>query len=195
MKPGSLFASELSLLGFHQVENAATAYAALQVFNQVSLPVPVESILQGFSQTRWPGRFEVLQRQPPIVINSAHNRDSARKLRQTLDDYFPGRPIVLVFGASEDKDIYGMFTELMPHVKRVIVTRSYHPRAIDPEILLSMAYQFGRAGKLVDDIPEALDAALDLVAEDQLILVTGSLFVAAGAREAWFDRNGIRLQP
>jgi dihydrofolate synthase/folylpolyglutamate synthase len=142
-------------------------------------------------KVEWPGRFEVLQRYPPVVIDSAHNRDSARKLRLALDDYFPGKPVTLVFGASEDKDISGMFAELMPRVETVIATQSFHPRAIEPERLIELAHQFGRPAKIVSDVAQALEEAIRSGDDDRMVLVAGSLFVAAGAREAWYARKGV----
>jgi len=79
----------IPLLGYHQVENAATAYAALQSVRTRGLAIDENAIRKGFAQVFWPGRFEILQRYPPVVIDCAHNRDSALKLRLTLDDYFP----------------------------------------------------------------------------------------------------------
>jgi dihydrofolate synthase/folylpolyglutamate synthase len=181
----------IPLLGYHQVQNAAAAYAALRVFRDRALPLDDEAIQRGFSTVEWPGRFEVLQRCPPVVVDSAHNRDSALKLRLALDDYFPGQPVTLVFGASEDKDIHGMFAELMPRVQKVIATRSYHPRAIEPERLVELAHQFGRPAKIVPDVAQALEEAIRSVDDETMVLVAGSLFVAAGAREAWYARKGV----
>jgi dihydrofolate synthase/folylpolyglutamate synthase len=178
----------IPLLGYHQVENAATAYVALQIARQRGLAIEESAIRKGFKEVFWPGRFEILQRNPPVVIDSAHNRDSALKLRLALDDYFPGMPVILVFGASEDKDIEGMYAELMPRVSQVIATRSYHPRAKDPEELVELAHRYGRPAKLVPTVEDALEEALQLTGDDTLILVTGSLFVAAGARETWYQR-------
>ncbi len=179
----------IPLLGGHQVENAATAYATLQVFSRRSLPLTDTMIRQGFASTVWPGRFEVLQRHPPVVVDSAHNRDSALRLRQALDDYFPGIAVVMVFGASEDKDITGMFAELMsPRVKEVIATKSFHPRAIEPERVVEIASQFGKPARIVPDIPDAVEQALQLAGETQMVLVTGSIFVVAATREAWAAR-------
>ena len=175
----------ISLLGYHQVENAATAYTALQIARGNGIPISEAAIRKGFSEAEWPGRFEVLQRYPPVVIDSAHNRYSALKLRLALDDYFPGQPVILVFGASEDKDIEGMFAELMPRVRQVVATRSYHPRAINPETLVEMAHRFGRPAKLVPAVEDALDEALRLADGEAMVLVTGSIFVAAGARDTW----------
>ena len=181
----------IPLLGYHQVVNAATAYAALQVAGQRGLSVTEDDICQGFGQVKWPGRFEVLQRQPAIVIDSAHNRDSALKLRLALDDYFPGQPVVLVFGASEDKDIEGMFAELMPRVNQVIATRSYHPRAVDPEELVELAHRFGRPAILLETVEQALEEAIRIADDEMMVLVAGSLFVAAGARNYWYQRSVI----
>lgn len=178
----------IPMLGYHQVENAATAYAALQVAGTKGLTVTDGSIREGFGETVWPGRFEVLQLHPPVVIDSAHNRDSALRLRLALDDYFPGRPVILVFGASEDKDVEGMFAELMPRVHQLIVTRSIHPRSMEPERLLELGRRFGRPVKAVPAVEEALAEALVLAKDDAMVMVTGSIFVAAGARRTWYNR-------
>jgi len=185
----------IPLLGSHQVENAATAYTTLQVARARGLDISQNAIQQGFNQVFWPARFEILQRNPALIIDSAHNRDSALKLRLTVDDYFPGSPVVLLFGASEDKDITGMFAELMPCVYQLIATKSIHPRAIDPEKLVEMAHQYGRPARAVSEIEPALDVAIELAKGHAIVLATGSIFVAAAVREVWqsrFDKK--RLQ-
>jgi len=176
------------LLGSHQVENAATAYATLQVTHENGLEVSQEGIQQGFQSVVWPGRFEILHHDPPVIIDSAHNRDSAQKLRLTLQDYYPGHPLVLVFGASEDKDIQGMFAELLPLARQLVATKSTHPRAIDPDELVEMAAQFDCPAISSSSVEEAL-AAAELKADGEAItLVTGSIFVAAAARAVWQER-------
>ena len=136
----------------------------------------------------WPARLEILQRSPPVLVDSAHNRDSALKLRLALDDYFPGQPIILIFGASEDKDIDGMFAELMPRVKQVVATRSFHPRAIEPEELVTLAHRYGKPARAVPSVEAALEEALRLAQGEALVLAAGSIFVAAGVREVWFNQ-------
>lgn len=179
---------QIPLLGYHQVENAATAYTALKIANNASsISISEADIQRGFQNVFWPGRFEILSTLPLVVVDSAHNRYSALKLRLALDDYFPGRPVILIFGASEDKDVEGMFAELMPRVQRVIATRSYHPRSMDPEKLKDLAHRFGRPVKVVGDVADAMLDAIRMVDEQELVLVTGSLFVAAGARETWYN--------
>jgi dihydrofolate synthase/folylpolyglutamate synthase len=188
---GELKSAELKipLLGAHQVENAATAYTALRVARQHGLPMTDAQIREGFKRVIWLGRFEVLQRDPGVVVDCAHNRDSAEKLRKTVDDYYPGKPVVLVFGASEDKDIDGMLDELLPRIAQVILVKSYHPRAADPEKLVERVQKYGKPVQIIPEVTEALDEALKRGANGGLVLVTGSIFVAAGARIAWFRRQ------
>lgn len=179
----------IPLLGYHQVENAATAYAALQVFKRNALRISEAEIKRGFRKTQWFGRFEILQRKPPVVVDSAHNRDSALKLHLTLDDYFPGKPVVLIFGVSEDKDLYGMFAELMPRVNEVIATKSFHPRAMEPELIVEMAHQFGKPAYSINVVAAAIEEAEKRAKGEAVVLITGSIFVVAEAREVWQKRR------
>ena len=177
-------ALRIPLLGLHQVENAATAYAALRTAAGEGLPVGGEHSRQGLAGVVWPGRFELLRRDPLVIIDSAHNRDSALRLRQAVDDYLPGRPVVLLFGASEDKDVEGMFAELMPRVRMLIATQSIHPRAMEAERLVDLARSHGRPGQAVLPVEKALQTALQ-TAGDDVLLVTGSIFIAAAVRDTW----------
>lgn len=178
----------IPLLGFHQVENAATAFATLQVARESGLRLNHAAIKDGFRNVSWPARFEILQRDPAIVVDSAHNRDSALKLRLAIDDYFPGQPVILVFGASEDKDIHGMFAELLPRVEQIMATKSEHPRAIDPHQLVEMAHQFGKHAQAFSQVEEAFEHAIRLAEGKAVVLVTGSIFVAAAVRDVWKER-------
>jgi folylpolyglutamate synthase/dihydropteroate synthase len=85
-----------------------------------------------------------------------------------------------------------MFMELMPLVKELIAVKSFHPRAIEPDKLVEMAKSFGYPVAFVEDIPVAVEKALELVGEDGLVLVTGSIFVVAEARKYWEKKANIR---
>lgn len=175
----------IPLLGLHQVENAATAYAALQVASSQGLKVDEEQIRAGFAEVRWPGRFEILRHDPPVIVDSAHNRDSAHRLRQALDDYLPDQPVVLLYGASEDKDVEGMFAELMPRVEYLVATQSVHPRAMVADQLVALAQQFGCPAEAALPLENGLAVALKRAGEHAVVLATGSLFIAAAVREVW----------
>ncbi len=145
----------------------------------------LKQIQEGLAGTEWAGRFQVLAHEPTIVLDSAHNRESALKLRIALDDYFPERPITMVFGASSDKDVRGMFLELAPRVSRVILTRANHPRSEDPEILARLARGFGFEAEVVEPVAAAMQRAAEQAGSEQVILATGSLFVIGSALAAW----------
>lgn len=177
---------EIPLAGEHQVENAAVAYTALRAAAQKGLSrLDDAAIGRGFAKAFWMGRFEVLQHNPPLVLDCAHNRDSARRLRKALDDYYPERRVVMVFGASEDKDIAGMLAELAPRVDQMVLVKSFHPRAAALETLMDLAQQMEKPYQVMPDVAEALPLAIRLAGEDGMVLVTGSIFVVAGARLAW----------
>jgi len=175
------------LLGIHQVENAATAYAGL---NASGLKITDDEIRTGFAEVRWPARFEVVRRDPPVIFDSAHNQDSFVRLRQALDDYFPNKPVYLIFGASEDKNIPGMFTEIQPKVRKMFVTRADHPRALDPEKIQELARQADIPNEAVTPVEAAFARALDLSEKDgSIVLSAGSMFVTAEIMAAWKKRE------
>jgi dihydrofolate synthase/folylpolyglutamate synthase len=176
---------QIPLLGYHQVINSAVAYTTLQVVKDLGLNISEEALQLGFMNVSWPGRFQVLSQSPTIVVDSAHNRDSALKLRIALDDYFPGQPVTMIFGASADKDISGMLSELLPRVSRLIVTQADHPRAADPEELADLAHSFGIRVEAVMPTQAALAHALQNVKPDEIILAAGSLFIAGEILAAW----------
>ncbi len=186
----------IPLLGRHQIPNAVTAWAALDGMEQrAGLVVPLDARRQGLRSTCWPGRLEILHCHPYLIVDSAHNGDSASKLRQALLDFFPGRKITLVFGASADHPFTDALRELLPVVERTLVTRSRHPRAATPETLLEAATRLGSRASIVTPVEEAVAAALQNSEINDLICVTGSIFTVADAREYWFRRNGLPLPP
>lgn len=176
---------EIPLLGLHQVENAVTAYAALLAARHEGYPIPDAAIRQGFASVEWMGRFEILQDAPPVILDSAHNRDSAKRLVETMRTYFPGRRMVLLMGVSEDKDITGMLDELLPATDLLIATQSIHPRALEAGKLVEMAASYGASARAVVPLEDAFQAALEQAQPDGVVLVTGSLFVVAAAKLTW----------
>ncbi len=175
---------QLPLLGDHQIENALTALCALDQANQQGLTISRPSIQSGLSRVYWEGRFELLNLHPPIVVDAAHNRYSALKLIQTVDQYFPNQPLILVFGASDDKDIAGMLAELLPRADEVIFTQSIHPRSYRADQLFELASEYSLPKWVIVPLEEAMEQAIHRIhSEDTLLLITGSIFVAAGARK------------
>jgi dihydrofolate synthase/folylpolyglutamate synthase len=180
---------EIPLLGYHQIQNAATAYAAIEIARNEGIEVSDDALQTGFKNVIWPGPFEIINQTPLMIVDSAHNEDSALKLRLALDDYIGERKVILVFGASEDKDISGMFSVLLPRISQMVVTQSTHPRAMTANKLVELAHQFGRSAIVTEDIVEALQKAVSLAKGNEVIIIAGSIFVAAAAREEWAKLN------
>jgi len=183
----------MPLLGEHQLANATTAVAVAELLPGLGVRISEQAIAQGLYQVRWPGRLEVLSRAPFLVVDGAHNADSAHKLAVALRKYFQYERLFLIFGASLEKDMDGMLRELLPLVHRVIVTQARHPRATAVQPLREELLARGYEPLSSNSVAEALDCALRLAQERDLICATGSLFVVAGVREAWARRQGVEL--
>jgi dihydrofolate synthase/folylpolyglutamate synthase len=177
----------IPLLGEFQVLNAVTAYAALKSIRLKGFPLKEGEIRRGFESTVWPARFEVVRREPPVIFDSAHNPASIRKLRETIDFYFSEKQLILVFGISEDKQLDGMLQEILPRTYHVITTKADHPRAMDATALEKRASIFPCSSEAVACVQDALSKAILLAEDEKIVLVTGSIFVAASARIAWFE--------
>jgi dihydrofolate synthase/folylpolyglutamate synthase len=173
----------IPLLGRHQLENATTALAALQVLLERGFRLPRAAVEEGLRRVEWPGRLEILSTDPLVVVDCAHNPYSTEVLRETLREWFPGRQWVLIFGASADKDIPGMMRALLPITHHLIVTRSDHPRSATPVELADIAASVGGGAEIAVNIRRAFQRALTLLRPDTGILVTGSIFLVAEARK------------
>jgi dihydrofolate synthase/folylpolyglutamate synthase len=182
---GRLDTYELSipLLGRHQLENAATAVAALEVLAEKGFAVTRDSIGRGLSQVDWPGRLQVVSQRPLIVVDGAHNPDGARRLKESLGQYFEFDRAVLIIGTSDDKDIAGVVSQLAPVFDSVIVARSRHPRALPVATIRAEFGRYGIEAQVAEDIPAALAKAVTLAGDQDIICVAGSLFVVAEAIE------------
>jgi dihydrofolate synthase/folylpolyglutamate synthase len=178
----------IPLLGAHQVENAATAYAALQ---NGGFNLSYAQIAKGFAAVRWPCRFEVASRaNPTVIFDSAHNEDSFLRLAQTLEEYFPGRKVVLIFGVSEDKHIAQMLDTLKNRLSLLIVTRANHPRALEPVKIVEVAKQAGVECESAASVETALARALEIAENNgSIVLSAGSMFVTAEVKNEYLKRK------
>jgi dihydrofolate synthase/folylpolyglutamate synthase len=175
--------------------NATVAIAALSVLQEGGLDVPRPAIRNGLRTVNWPGRFEILTRQPLVIADSAHNGDSARKLVAALRAVCEFQRLIVIFGASADHATPQLMEALFAGAYRAIATQARHPRAADPAWLQARAAELGYRVEVSETVPKAIDAALVGAGADDLVLCTGSVFVAGDARSAWFARRGKPLPP
>jgi dihydrofolate synthase/folylpolyglutamate synthase len=165
------------------LDNTAAAVAAVEVLIERGERISQEALLKGLARVEFPGRMQIVSRHPLIVVDGGHNPGAAHSLKEALSQYFKPSKTILVFGASNDKDIAGVVRELAPAFNIVIATRANNPRSTKPEVLAAEFAKQGVVTRLAEDIPKALTEAREIAADEDLICVTGSLFVVGEAIE------------
>ena len=176
-----LYRLTVPLLGDFQVENACTAVASLEVLRSHGFDISVGSIVTGLAKVDWPGRFQILNRSPLVLVDGAHNVASMTRLAWNVKKYFHYERLFVIFGVSVDKDIDGIVRELASLSPQVIVTRSLQPRAAFPDDIAAKFSEHGFNPQIAENVFQALTSALSMAKDNDLILVTGSLFVVAEA--------------
>lgn len=179
-----------TLVGAHQMHNAAVAVTSVDVLRNAGYLIPEEAVYRGMASVQWPLRIEVLRREPTVIVDAAHNWASVAALVQTLDANFLSRRRVLIFGTSRDKDVLGMLRQLLPVFDTVIFTQYLNnPRAVPARELGRMVqavckYPFHVAA----DPASAWKLAQKFASPADLVCATGSFFLAAEVRELILDR-------
>ena len=176
---------DIPLLGDYQMENAATAVAAVESISRVQgFGISEAALAQGFHSVSWPCRMELLGRDPFIVADGAHNDYSVDKLLESLPHYFDYERLLVIAGFSRDKNVGAMVDSLAPAADLAIASQSRHPRALRAERLSAMLKERGAWTVIASPPSEALEKALAEASPRDLVLATGSLFLAAEVREA-----------
>jgi len=173
---------EMPLLGRHQLANASTAIGMAECLEELGFNLSVQAVRAGFRDIFWPGRFEVISQKPFIILDGAHNQSSSRELVHTLKEMFPEEVIVLILGVSNDKEWHLMGREFNQVADRIVMTKADHPRGkdfIEEEIEKMFP---GKPYQKTNNFLEAFDQALQGVGNEDVIVVTGSLFLVAEAR-------------
>ncbi len=177
----------LPLLGDHQLENVATAVAACEVLrDEVRVPVPDDALVQGLETTRWDGRFQVLQRDPPVVVDGAHNPDAARVLVRSMATIFKKKPVGLIVGMCADKPVGATLRELGALAPQTWVVPLASPRGMPADDLGRLARASGLTVSGAVDLSDAWEAALAWARKhDGVVCVAGSLFLVGEVLQLW----------
>jgi dihydrofolate synthase/folylpolyglutamate synthase len=180
--PAGRYQVKLPLLGQHQLENAATAILAVEALAESGLKVPEAAIKAGLESVRWPARIEVLKRRPLVVIDAAHTADSAKALRDTLNEYLRLRDATLVIGVMGDKDLGELALAIEPVARRVIATSADHPRALRAESVARVFQDLGIETICQPRLADAIDVAMSLSTPSDAVVILGSVALAGEAR-------------
>ncbi len=172
---------KINLLGEHQLINAATAVGTMEALGFNRIIIPKEAIKRGLSQARWPGRIEIVDSKPTIILDGAQNVASVQALAKTIKKCFSYHKLILILGVSKDKDMAGMAKILKPMADKIIITRANLSRAAEPDFLASF-FDKDENIEITQSVEEAVGKARECAKDDDLILICGSLFVAGEAR-------------
>jgi dihydrofolate synthase/folylpolyglutamate synthase len=151
-------------------------------------PIDDDGISRGIASTVWPGRLERIATQPDIYLDGAHNPSGAREIAVFWETHLPGRKIVLVYGALRDKAVDEIAGLLFPHASTVILTAPAQSRAISAPVLGEMTRHHARQVEIIPDPNLAFESALSLASPDDVIFVTGSLYLVGDLRRYWMSR-------
>jgi dihydrofolate synthase/folylpolyglutamate synthase len=174
---------ELGLLGEHQAANAAVALACVELLRERGWQVGDAAVAAGLAGVTWPARLEVVGRRPLAVLDCAHNVASAHALAETLRESFPAGRRLLVFAGSSDKDLAGMLRVLAPHFAHAFLTRyGQNTRSAPAAELADLLRHDGPPTTVCATAEEAWRAARAAAGPDDLICVTGSVFLAGELR-------------
>jgi dihydrofolate synthase/folylpolyglutamate synthase len=165
------------LVGRHQVANAALALAAVELIGDKGFGADERAVVEGLGKTLWEGRLELLQRNPMLLVDGAHNPAGAATLRRALINDFSYRHLWLIFGVLGDKDYRAMVKRLFPLANTVILTRPDSDRALPLDILLPMARAFHKHVEVIENPGDALRQTLSQAREKDLVCIAGSLYL------------------
>jgi dihydrofolate synthase/folylpolyglutamate synthase len=179
---------DLALAGDHQLENAAVALATLDKTRQQIPGITMTAVREGLATIKWDGRLQIVfeaDNQPTLLVDSAHNKDSAAKLAVALAKDFSYRNLWFIFGAPEDKQISQMMALLFPMAKGAIVAAAAHPRAASPTQLVEKAEALGFEAIPAASVGLALTHAFDLAVAGDLICACGSIIFVGDLLNQW----------
>ena len=182
----------LGLAGPFQHENAAIAVAAADALRADGWRIGEDAIRAGLRDVSWPGRFDVVSRQPMVILDCAHNELSIRALLETIDvELGPNVKPRLIFGCLEDKQWAEMAAMLAPRVRDVTLTRAQPKRPLDPEKLLPV-FSAGAPARVIRDPMQAVETTLAESGTRDIVLVTGSVYLVGEVYPYFLAQQGRR---
>lgn len=173
---------DLPLAGAYQLKNAAAAITALEVLREKGWRISEEALRRGLAAVRWPGRFEVLRRDPVFLLDGAHNAHGMAAAMESLRDLFPGRRIVFLLGLLADKDVSSMLDLLAPLAEQVFTLRPDSPRAMEAEALAALLAERGISARACGSAGEGVRSAIEAAGPSGIVCSLGSLYLSGDIR-------------
>ncbi|MCX7903475.1 MAG: bifunctional folylpolyglutamate synthase/dihydrofolate synthase [Caloramator sp.] len=173
---------KINLLGLHQIKNALTSIMAVEVLREVGVHVSNDAFYKGLKEAKWPGRFEILSKEPYIVLDGGHNIQGINALVDSVKHYFKNKKILIITGMLRDKDYENMIEKLFEISSDFITVAPNSPRALSEEELKNIIISKGKKAEAKKNIADAVNFALECSKEFDVILFCGSLYMIGEAR-------------
>jgi dihydrofolate synthase / folylpolyglutamate synthase len=184
---------KLGLAGRYQVRNAVTALAIARMLAGREFTITDAHIAEGIARVQWQGRLERIAEQPAVFLDGTHNAAGARELAAFWDEQLAGRRIHLVYGSVRDKSVDEIAGLLFPRAARVTVTAPGQPRALSADALAEMTRHLAPQMDVVPDASEAVARAIESAAREDVVFVTGSLYLV-GEISKWWKSGAARAR-
>ena len=181
---GNLENLTLPLLGAHQLHNAALVLTVVEALREKGWTIPDDAIRRGLETVRWPGRFQVMARNPLFLIDGGHNPQCIDALAKNIPDYLAGKRIVALTGVLADKDYVRMFTPIVPYISEFVCITPPSPRKLEGKELARLLTQAGAKARSCSTIPQGVALARELAGPEGAVLCFGSLYSIGAIRDA-----------
>ena len=182
---------KVGLLGEYQVRNSVLALAVINKLYD-SYPITRDKIRMGLLSAKWPGRLEIVNRRPLIILDGAHNTAGMEKLSQFLKDKIPaGKKVSLIFAVLSDKKIEEMLDHMknIDHNLQLIITRNYNNRSLSVDELQEKVEKAEIYFRKYDDLREAITSTLSRINSDEVLCICGSLYTVSEAKKILKDNK------
>ena len=177
----------LPLLGDHQLHNAAVVLAVAETLIEKGWKISKENIYDGIRDVSWPGRFDIVSRDPLFIIDGGHNPQCLEALVKNIQDYLAGRRVIALTGVLADKDYGDMYKPVMPLIEQFVCVTPPNPRRLPAEELAQHLTGVGAIATACEDIPTGVRKAIQLAGADGVVLCFGSLYTIGDIRNALLD--------
>lgn len=176
---------KLPLVGTYQPRNAAVAVTAVECLKNKGYKITDEDIIEGLNTVKWPGRFEILRREPVFVLDGAHNPHGIVATTESLKVHFKNKKLVFLLGVMADKDVAGMMDNIAPLAECFFTVEPPNPRAMAAgELAELLSSRYGLPVTACAEIPEAVEKAIAHAGKDGIVCALGSLYFSGEIREA-----------
>ncbi len=175
----------LPLIGSYQPKNAAVAITALEVLKNKGFAITDDSIVTGLSNTRWPGRFEVLSKSPVFIVDGGHNPHGVRGTTDSIRRYFPDKKVVFVLGVMADKDISDMLYNIAPLASKIFTVAPDNPRSMPAGELASLVKNAGIESHACGSVKDGVAMAIASAGKEGIVCAIGSLYMAGEVRSCF----------